>query len=117
MPIKIFEMVIDNDPLINPLKTDAIANEKLQSLMNSVNGFEEFTLDEEGVIISSNLEAVTITGYEEWEVIGKHISIFYAEKDIAEGKVEDDLAKTLLKGKHITSGFRVKKKEHNSSQK
>jgi PAS domain S-box-containing protein len=103
-------MVTDSESLLNPFKMETSEEEKFQSLMNSVNGFEEFTLDSKGIIISSNLEAVTITGYEEWEVIGKHISLFYSQKEIIEGKAEEDLAKACINGKHITNGFRVKKK-------
>jgi PAS domain S-box-containing protein len=103
-------MVTNNDSLLNPHQVKDSAEHKFQSLMNSVNGFEEFTLDQNGYIVSSNLEAVTITGYEEWEVIGRHISIFYGEKEIADGKVSEDLAKASFNGKHISSGFRVKKK-------
>jgi hypothetical protein len=38
--------------------------EKYQSLISILRGFEEYTLDRQGNIISTNLEAVTITGYE-----------------------------------------------------
>jgi PAS domain S-box-containing protein len=102
-------MVAGNDSIINSFSTES-SEDKFKSLINSVNGFEEFTLDWNGIIISSNLEAVNITGYEEWEVIGKPISIFYPPKEVSDGKVEDDLAKARVHGKHVTSAFRVKKK-------
>jgi PAS domain S-box-containing protein len=103
-------MVTGNDSLVQSFKTEEAREHKFQSLINSVNGFEEFILDKAGIIISSNLEAVTITGYEEWEVIGKHISLFYTSEEIRESKPEEDLRKTLTRGKHITTGFKVKKK-------
>jgi PAS domain S-box-containing protein len=85
-------------------------SDKFRCLLNTLKGHEEFVLDRFGIIICSNLEAVTITGYEEWEVIGKHISLFYAEEDQLAQKPEEDLDKTTRLGKYISSGFRVKKR-------
>ncbi len=84
--------------------------DKFQSLLNTLKGCEEFVLDSSGVIVSSNLEAVTITGYEEWEVIGKHISFLYSIEDQQINKAEADLLKTAKLGKYISSGFRIKKR-------
>jgi PAS domain S-box-containing protein len=84
--------------------------DKLECLLNTLKGYEEFVLDDFGIIISSNLEAVTLTGYEEWEVIGKHFSIFYPEEDIRSNKPEKDLRKAAKLGSHITSGLRLKKR-------
>ncbi len=83
---------------------------KYASLFNILRGFEEFTLNAFGSIISSNLEAVNITGYEEWEVIGKSISIFYTAADRAEGKPDHDLRRAKEEGKVVIKGWRVKKR-------
>ncbi len=85
--------------------------ERYQSMLNILRGYEEFVLDVNGNILSSNLEAVTITGYEEWEVIGKNISIFYPPVEQLKNKPAEDLAKAELIGKHSCSGIRVKKRE------
>jgi PAS domain S-box-containing protein len=85
-------------------------NDKFQSLLNTLKGCEEFVLNEAGVIISSNLESVTITGYEEWEIIGRPIGFFYSPEDQAENKPQKDLEKTAKLGKYISSGFRIKKR-------
>jgi len=84
--------------------------EKYISLISILKGFEEYTLDKEGLIISSNLEAVTITGYEEWEVIGKHISIFYSLEDQLAGKPQDDLDRVEKRSPHVLTGLRIKKR-------
>jgi PAS domain-containing protein len=55
--------------------------DRINSILNIFKGVEEYVLDLSGIIVSSNLEAVTITGYEEWEVIGRHFSIFYSIED------------------------------------
>src|SRR5260221_1126322 len=49
-----------------------------EAILNIFKGVEEYILDTAGTIVASNLEAVTITGYEEWEIIGRHFSIFYS---------------------------------------
>ncbi|HTH58073.1 MAG TPA: ATP-binding protein [Cyclobacteriaceae bacterium] len=85
------------------------AIKKYASLLHILNGEEEFLLDREGLILSSNLEAVNVTGYEEHEIIGKHISIFYPsdEKD----KASADLEKACRLGSSIASGLRIKKRD------
>jgi PAS domain S-box-containing protein len=86
----------------------AILNDR--SVATILKGHEEFRLDIFGKIISSNLEAVNVTGYEEWEVIGKQISLFYTPEALAEGKVEHDLEKARKKGKYCFSSMMVKKR-------
>jgi PAS domain S-box-containing protein len=81
---------------------------KFNSLIHILKGHEEFRLDTNGFIISSNLEAVNITGYEEWEILGKHIDIFYAEDE--KGKVLDDLEKAGRLNLCVISGLRMKRK-------
>lgn len=84
--------------------------EKYISLISTLKGFEEYTLDREGRIISSNLEVVNITGYEEWEVIGKHISIFYSLEDQLAGKPQEDLDNAEVHSPHVLTGLRIKKR-------
>jgi PAS domain S-box-containing protein len=83
--------------------------DKLKSLVNILRGHEEFILDSAGVIISSNLEAVTITGYEEWEVIGKSIALFYSKEDCDKFVYEHDLFKASKELKYSTTELKVKK--------
>lgn len=81
---------------------------KYASLIHILNGEEEFTLDQEGIIISSNLEAVNVTGYEEHEVIGKHIAVFYQPNETE--KAKEDLEKALRLGSTVVTGLRTKKR-------
>jgi PAS domain S-box-containing protein len=78
----------------------SVTDMKGKAVTTILKGHEEFRLDAFGKIISSNLEAVNVTGYEEWDVIGKHISIFYTPHDVREGLVEDHLA-DARRGKKI----------------
>jgi PAS domain S-box-containing protein len=86
------------------------AQDRLSSFCNTIRGYEEFILNLQGIIISSNLEAVNVTGYEEWEIIGKHFSIFYTPEDGMLGRPEEDLRNASEHGKVFYSGWRVQKK-------
>lgn len=90
--------------------TPSFSNERDNSLFNILRGFEEFVLNSEGMIISSNLEAVNVTGYEEWEVIGSHLSIFYIADENQAGKVTADLQTASEKGQVVIHDWRVKKR-------
>src|SRR6266436_1541697 len=81
---------------------------KYASLLHILHGEEEFALDQYGFIIGSNLEAVNVTGYEEYEVIGKHISVFYRLEEREKAKV--DLEKARRLGNTVVAGLRVKKR-------
>lgn len=81
--------------------------ERLTTLLGTLRGHEEYLLDESGVIISSNLEIAKITGYEEYEIIGKHLSIFYEESDKPQAK--SHLSEALAQQKLILTGIRKKK--------
>jgi len=82
--------------------------EKYQSLISTLKGQEEYLLDERGTILSTNLEAVNITGYEEYEVIGANLSVFYPEEEKA--KALEDLKRAVAFGQTIVSGLRLKKR-------
>jgi PAS domain S-box-containing protein len=101
---------VDPSNIPPELNEDTSEFEKYASLISTIKGFEEYTLDKEGFIISSNLEAVSITGYEEWEVIGKHISIFYSVEDQLAGKPIEDLTKAEKTACLILTGLRIKKR-------
>lgn len=79
------------------------------SLYHSLLDQEEYTLDNRGVVMSSNLEAVCITGYEEWEVIGKHFSMFYSNEDNEANQPMLDLCRTAENGQDHIMGWRLTK--------
>jgi PAS domain S-box-containing protein len=84
--------------------------QKGEAIANILKGYEDFTLDVTGRIISSNLEAVNITGYEEWEAIGKNFSLFYTQGDKEAGIPQQDLEKARLDNKVTFSAWKVKKR-------
>jgi signal transduction histidine kinase len=83
---------------------------KYNSLVNSVKGVEEYMLSKDGTILRCKLENATITGYEEWEVIGKHISIFYSLEDQLAGKPFADLENAQKVSVSTHTGIRMKKR-------
>ncbi len=106
------ESAKDSNPLSFLRSTEETSRipelEKYLSLINTLKGHEEFLLDVNGIVISSNLEAVNITGYEEYEVIGKHVSIFYPEDEIR--KASEDLRRAKAIGSIVITGMRLKKR-------
>lgn len=82
--------------------------EKYLVLISTLKGHEEFLLDSSGCILSSNLEVVNITGYEEYEIIGKHFNIFYRSDE--QDQAEEDLRKARVLGNVIVTGLRLKKR-------
>jgi PAS domain S-box-containing protein len=101
-------MLINQEQLNDSIQP--IGLERGDALSNILKGYEDFTLDITGKIISSNLEAVNITGYEEWEAIGRHFSMFYTEQDRTANLPTQDLAKAKLDNKVTFTAWRVKKR-------
>ncbi|GHN02951.1 hypothetical protein WSM22_44400 [Cytophagales bacterium WSM2-2] len=81
-----------------------------EAILNIFKGVEEYILDTAGTIVASNLEAVTITGYEEWEIIGRHFSIFYSIEDQVKRAYQVDLEKSNLLGYCYVTGIKMKKR-------
>jgi PAS domain S-box-containing protein len=100
----------ESSDFLEPGSLKTSDQDRLASFCNTLRGYEEFILNMEGIIISSNLEAVNITGYEEWEVIGKHFSIFYPREDVMVRRPDEDLKAALDAGKIFYSGSCIKKK-------
>ena len=60
----------------------------LRLLIDNVQEYAIFLLDESGHILSWNAGARRIKGYTAQEIIGKHFSIFYPREDTERGKPE-----------------------------
>jgi signal transduction histidine kinase len=84
---------------------------KYASILGILNVYEEFILDHTGIIISANLESVCITGYEEWEIIGKHYSMFYRHNDYFRECHVEDLREVDEKGEYSIVRWMNKRKK------
>ena len=80
-----------------------------QLLVNTIQEYAIFLLDPTGHIATWNPGAQKLKGYEAHEIIGKHFSIFYPQKDKDAGKPEWELEVASSEGHIEDEGWRVKK--------
>ena len=82
---------------------------RYRRLVKSVVDYAIFQLDPTGHITSWNTGAQRIKGYEQFEIIGKHFSRFYTDKDREAGVPDRALATAARTGKYEAEGWRVPK--------
>jgi PAS domain S-box-containing protein len=80
------------------------------AFVSILHGNEEFVLSIDGKIIGSNLEAVNLSGYEEWEVIGKYFTIFYLPEEVEANVPLEHLKKAEESAKISFEGWKLKKR-------
>lgn len=78
-------------------------------LVESVQDYAIFLLDTSGKVTSWNKGAQKFNGYKAEEIIGKHFSVFYPEKDKKRGKPEWELAEVRKYGRIEDEGWRLRK--------
>src|SRR5215218_5604866 len=83
--------------------------ERLRLLVEGVKDYAIFMLDPEGKVASWNEGAHRIKGYRQQEILGRHFSVFYAEKDLKRSKPERALEIAQDKGTYEEEGWRVRK--------
>ena len=83
--------------------------EQFRLLVEAVHDYAIFMLEPDGRIRTWNAGAERIKGYKASEIIGKHISCFYPEQDVASGKPERELEIALRDGSVEDEGWRVRK--------
>jgi PAS domain S-box-containing protein len=71
------------------------SEERFRFLVEGVKEYAIFRLDPHGYVVSWNVEAVKILGYQASEIIGKHFSCFFTLEDINCGNPEQDLKTTV----------------------
>ena len=104
-PIKKIDEAVDVFP--KPFSTETDLKNTFVSILD---GHEEFVVSIDGNILGSNLEAVNLTGYEEWEIIGKNISIFYLPEEVGSSNHLEHLRKAESEGNVIFEGWKLKKR-------
>src|SRR5688500_14458872 len=78
-------------------------------MAESVQDYAIFLLDPAGFVISWNLGARLIKQYEASEIIGRHFSTFYTQKDIDRNWPNHELHRAALEGRFEDEGWRVRK--------
>lgn len=87
----------------------AVRQEHFKLLVESIRDYAIFMLDPQGHVATWNAGAEAIKGYSSSEIIGRHISTFYAEEDRAAHKPERLLGIAAAKGSVEDEGWRVRK--------
>ncbi len=85
------------------------AEDNLHLLVEGVKDYAIFILDPTGHILSWNVGARRIKGYEAQEIIGKHFSVFYQAEDVRSGKPARELKIAASEGRYEEEGQRVRK--------
>jgi PAS domain S-box-containing protein len=84
------------------------SEEKFRSLIDSIKDYAIILLDPAGRVSSWTATAERIKGYRAEEIIGKHISVFYAPEDVQRGRPEAEL-RLAAEGRCEDEGWRVRK--------
>ncbi len=85
------------------------SEERFRLLVATAKEYSILMLDPEGRITTWNAGAKRIKGYEAEEIIGQHLSRFYAAEDVQRGKPPLDLARATEAGQYEEDGWRVRK--------
>jgi PAS domain S-box-containing protein len=83
--------------------------ERFRLLVEGVKDYAIFMLDPGGHVVSWNEGAERITGYQVWEIIGEHFSVFHTEEDVERGRPEEELRVAATEGRLEEEGLRVRK--------
>ena len=78
-------------------------------LVESVSEYAIFALDATGHVLSWNVGARRIKGYEAEEIIGRHFSTFYLQPDLDAGKPAWELETATRDGRFEEEGWRLRK--------
>lgn len=85
------------------------SEERFRLLVEGVRDYAIFMLDPEGHVMSWNIGARRIKGYEQDEIVGRHFSIFYPKQALEAGVPFKLLALALKEGRAEQEGWRVRK--------
>jgi PAS domain S-box-containing protein len=110
------ELQIINANLLNEIaqrkeieKELRVSEERFRLLVEGVQDYAIFSLDLAGRVSSWNAGAEHIKGYKEKEILGQHMSRFYASEDAKEGKPERALQIASAKGHFEDQDWRLRK--------
>ncbi|MEM1168144.1 MAG: PAS domain S-box protein [Cyanobacteria bacterium P01_H01_bin.35] len=79
-----------------------VREERQRLLIESIEDYAIVILDSDGYVVSWNSEAEKIYQYQAEEIIGKHFSTFYTQKDIDNNLPDKELQIAINQGKYVT---------------
>jgi PAS domain S-box-containing protein len=80
-----------------------------QLLVEQTRDYAVFVLDTDGRILTWNLGARRLKGYEPGEIVGRHFSVFYPREAVDSGWPQHELKVALAEGRFEDEGWRVRK--------
>jgi PAS domain S-box-containing protein len=80
-----------------------------EQMFEAITDYEVIRLDRDGIVRSWNPGARRIKQYDRDEVLGKHVSIFYAPEDVTSNLATRELSAAARDGRFQTEGWRVRK--------
>jgi PAS domain S-box-containing protein len=83
--------------------------QRFRLLVEAIEDYAIFILDPTGHIVTWNTGAQKIKGYKANEIIGKHVSVFYAPDAIATGWPDEELRRAAALGRFEDEGWRLRK--------
>ncbi|CAN5670810.1 hypothetical protein BH23GEM6_BH23GEM6_26210 [soil metagenome] len=82
---------------------------RFRLLVNSVKDYAIFMLDPDGYVVSWNLGAERLKGYQRSEILGEHMSRFYTPEDVERRHPQRELEIAKQQGRYQEEGWRVRK--------
>lgn len=86
-----------------------LGEQRHRMLIDGVAEYAIYWLDTEGCVRSWGAGAFNLTGYDEAEITGRHMSVFYTSEDVAADKPQDALREAAQAGRFTSDGWRVRK--------
>lgn len=86
-----------------------ISEERFRLLVNGTKDYAIMMLDEKGLVSTWNRGAEDMIGYKSSEIIGKHISYFYAKDDTMKHQLMESLEAAKECGRYEQEAWQVKK--------
>jgi PAS domain S-box-containing protein len=86
-----------------------IEEARFHLLVNAITDYAIYMLDEQGRVSSWNQGARRFKGYEEWEIVGEHFSLFYTDEDKRDLLPSRALETAATDGKYEGEGWRLRK--------
>ena len=85
------------------------SEQRFQLLVEAAQDYAIFMLDTEGRVKTWNTGGERIKGYKASEILGKHISCFYSDGDLKDGKPQRLLDRALRDGHSEDEGWRLRR--------
>jgi two-component system CheB/CheR fusion protein len=82
---------------------------RFRTLVQNVRDYAIFMIDSAGIVTEWTEGAERVKGYRSEEVLGRHVSMFYASEELAAGQLERELATATETGRSEAEGWRIRK--------